>query len=63
MGEIEKDGRVLVVKRIHVTYHLSGVDEDQKEAVDRVLRFHAGYCPVAKSIEAAIEITTDLEFI
>lgn len=63
MGEVEKDGRVLILKRIHVTYHLSGVEEDQKEAVDRVLAFHARYCPVARSIEGSIEITTELEYV
>ncbi|MDX1449984.1 MAG: OsmC family protein [Acidimicrobiia bacterium] len=63
MGEVEKDGRVLILRRIHVTYHLSGVAEDQKDAVERVHEFHARYCPVARSIEGSIEITTELEYV
>ena len=40
-GEIEKDGSVLVVKRIHVEYELKGVDPEQHETIERVLGFHA----------------------
>ncbi len=63
VGEVEKDGRVLIVKRINVTYRLRGVDEDQIEAVDRVLGFHADYCPVARSISPQIEIATSYELV
>ncbi|NND02601.1 MAG: hypothetical protein HKN91_07425 [Acidimicrobiia bacterium] len=63
VGEIEKDGKVLVVKRIHVTYTLHGVETDEdRETVERVHGFHATYCPVARSIEAAIDITTELAY-
>lgn len=63
MGEIEKDGKVLVVKRIHVTYTLKGVEsEEDREKVARVHGFHADYCPVARSIRDAIDITTELEY-
>ncbi len=62
IGEVEKDGRVLVVKRIKVTYHLMGVEDDQKEAVDRVLGFHADYCPVARSISPQIGIETSVRY-
>lgn len=61
MGEIEKDGRVLVIKRIHVTYRLKGVDEENREAAERAHRLHADFCPVARSIRDAIDITTELE--
>ncbi len=60
MGEIEKDGNTLVIKRIHVTYHLR-LAPDQREAAQRVLDFHADFCPVARSIRDSIEITTSLE--
>ena len=62
MGEVEKDGRVLIIKRIHVTYSLSGVDSDDRETVERVLGFHAENCPVARSISPQIGITTSLEY-
>ena len=61
-GEIEKDGSVLVVKRIHVDYELSGVAEDQHEKVERVLGFHADKCPVARSISPQIAITTSVTY-
>ena len=56
---MEKDGKVLVIKRIHVTYHLKLAD-DQRETAVRVHGFHADFCPVARSIRDSIEITTEL---
>jgi uncharacterized OsmC-like protein len=52
---------VLVLKRIHVTYHLKLEDPDKREAAERVLGAHAKYCPVARSLAPAIDITTSLE--
>ncbi len=60
MGEIEKDGNVLVVKRIHVTYNLR-IAPDQREAAQRVLEFHADFCPVARTLKVSVEITTSLQ--
>lgn len=60
-GEIELERQVLVIKRIHVTYSGLEVAEEDREAVERVLAFHADGCPVARSLEGAIEITTSLE--
>lgn len=60
MGEIEKDGRVLVIRRIHVTYRLRVADE-HREAVEKVHGFHADYCPIARSFRGAIAISTSLE--
>lgn len=62
-GEVVKDGKVLVIRSIHVTYHLRGASEDQREAVERAHGFHADYCPVARSISPCIEITTELEYV
>jgi organic hydroperoxide reductase OsmC/OhrA len=59
-GEIEKDGNVLVIKRIHVTYHLK-VKPEQRETAEKVHGFHADYCPVARSIKGCIDITTELQ--
>ena len=59
-GEIEKDGNVLVIRRIHVTYHLKLAPEQRKTA-ERVHSFHADFCPVARSIRDCIDITTSLE--
>jgi uncharacterized OsmC-like protein len=54
---------VLVVKRIHVTYRLSGVEPDHRQTVERVLGFHADKCPVARSISPQIVITTSVEYV
>jgi uncharacterized OsmC-like protein len=59
-GEVELDRKVLVVKRIEVTYRgLTFADEDA-DKVQRVLAVHADSCPVARSLQGAIEITTKL---
>jgi len=53
---------VLVIRRIHVTYTLRGVDPGRREVVERVHGFHADFCPVARSIGAAIDISTELVY-
>ena len=58
-GEVEKEGNVLIIKRIFVTYHLKIVD-DKRDTAQRVHGFHADYCPVAQSIGDCIDIRTDL---
>ncbi len=55
------DRGVLVIKSIHVLYHLSGASE-HRQTVERVHEMHAEHCPVYRSIHAAIDITTDLKF-
>lgn len=60
-GEIELEGKVLVIKRIHVIYHLRTPRED-KEKVDRAFAIHAENCPVYLSLRAAIDITTGLDW-
>ncbi|MHB8612349.1 MAG: OsmC family protein [Candidatus Dormibacteraceae bacterium] len=61
-GEIHLEDKVLVIKRIRVRYTLTGCPKDKREAAERSHSFHASRCPVAKSIEKAIEITTELNF-
>ena len=59
-GEVELEGKVLVLKRIAVTYTGLDVAEEDADKVQRVLGFHADGCPVARSIKGAVEITTQL---
>jgi uncharacterized OsmC-like protein len=60
-GEIERgDDRVLVIKRIHVVYRLKA-PAAARETIDRVYGMHQRFCPVYRSLEAAIDITTALE--
>jgi len=59
-GEVEKeDDGVIVIRRIHVVYHLKA-GEEHREAVERVHGFHADKCPVYRSIESSIDITTEV---
>ncbi len=58
---MELEGGVLVIKRIHVIYHLSTPAED-RDKVERAYGLHAENCPVYRSISAAIAITTELDW-
>ena len=59
---VSKEGKVLVIRRIEVTYHLKLAEEHQ-DAAERVLEFHADFCPVARTIAGCVEIETKLEFV
>jgi len=61
-GEInkEEDG-VLVIKRIHVKYHLSATSE-YRDKVLRAYEIHAPKCPVYRSLTPGIAITTELDW-
>jgi uncharacterized OsmC-like protein len=58
---VELEGRVLVIKRIHVTYRLTTPLED-RDKVERAYAIHAENCPVYRSLIAAIAITTELDW-
>jgi len=51
---------VLIIRRIHVTYHLK-LKPAQHETAQKVHGFHADFCPVARSIKDSIEVTTELK--
>ncbi|MGN6523866.1 MAG: hypothetical protein ACTHMZ_11810 [Actinomycetes bacterium] len=59
-GEIELQGHTLVLTRISVTFTGLDLDEDGRATAQRVLGFYADGCPVARSVKAAIEITSRL---
>jgi organic hydroperoxide reductase OsmC/OhrA len=56
------EDKVLIIRRITVRYRLA-VPEDRRAEVERVHGFHARFCPVARSIEAAIDVRTELELV
>ena len=63
-GEVVVDpDKVLRLRRIHVVYHLRGASEDQREAAERAHKHHAQHCPNARSVAAAIEVTTELDMV
>jgi uncharacterized OsmC-like protein len=51
---------VLVIKRIHVLFHLKA-PAAARETVERVHGFYKQKCPVYRSIHMAISITTAYE--
>ena len=61
VGEIGKDGRVLILRSVHVNYTLQ-VSEEQRQVAERVHGMHAEYCPVARSIGGSVKVSTDLRF-
>jgi uncharacterized OsmC-like protein len=61
LGDVEADNRVLVLRRIHVVYTIRSGAAD-REKIERVHAAHASSCPVARSFEGAIAITTAIEF-
>lgn len=52
---------MLVIRSIRVSYSLN-VGADQRETAKRVHEFHAGFCPVARTLEGCVQIETELEF-
>ncbi len=59
-GEVELEGKVLVLKRIGVTYTGLNVPQEEQAKLERTLAVHADGCPVARSLKGSIEITTEL---
>ena len=63
VGEVVvDDDNVLRLRRIIVTYHLKAA-ADQQATAERVNAAHAKYCPNARSVAAAIDIVTEVDFI
>ncbi|MBI1940713.1 MAG: OsmC family protein [Acidobacteria bacterium] len=62
IGEIELEGKVLVIRRIEARYKLRAA-EAQREVVERLHDMHAEFCPVARSIKGSIEIRTSFELV
>ena len=61
IGEVEAEGKVLVIKRIKQVFHLTA-SEDDRPKIERVLGVYADSCPVARSLKGSIEITSELDF-
>ncbi|MFW5933901.1 MAG: OsmC family protein [Actinomycetota bacterium] len=62
-GEIELDGKTLVVKRIHAAYTLDVEADADRDRIERSHDIHAERCPVARSIRDAIEVTTSYQLV
>jgi uncharacterized OsmC-like protein len=63
-GEVEEDNKVLVIRRVHVSFHLRAASRDEvREIVNRVHSVYAEGCPVYRSLKPAFEITSGVEVI
>ena len=54
---------MLVIKRVHVTYHLNvekALRAEKEAAIQRAFDLHADSCPVYRSIHTSIDITKEL---
>jgi organic hydroperoxide reductase OsmC/OhrA len=58
-GEVEADGKVLILRRIHVRYH-ARIPSEKRDVVERILAVHADSCPIARSLQGSIGIVTSL---
>jgi uncharacterized OsmC-like protein len=56
---VELEGKVLVLRRIHVKLHLEA-EEAQREVAERVHGFFAESCPIYRSLHPQVAITTEL---
>jgi uncharacterized OsmC-like protein len=59
-GEIETDGGVLVIRRVHVKFQLRAVEE-ARATVERVHGLYAPKCPVYRTLQPAMQITSSYE--
>jgi len=59
-GEVESDGGVLVIRRVHVHYLLQAPPEAQP-TVERVHGVYSGRCPVYRTLRPAMQITSSYE--
>ena len=60
-GEVEDEGGVLIIKRVHVTHTLRAEEpESVREAVERVHGVYAQSCPVYRSLIPAFQITSSV---
>jgi organic hydroperoxide reductase OsmC/OhrA len=52
---------VLVIRSIRVVYDLK-IPAEQRDTAERVHEYHAGFCPVARTLAGCVRIETELGF-
>jgi len=61
-GEVEDDGGVLLIKRVHVTHTLRAEDPGAvRDTVERVHGVYAQGCPVYRSLSPAFQVSSSVE--
>jgi uncharacterized OsmC-like protein len=61
-GEVETEEGVLVIRRIHVAMRLLASD-GAKAAVERTHGLYAMHCPLYRTLQKAIQLTSSIEII
>lgn len=51
---------MLVLKRIHCRYELQAAPDADRARIERAFDLHMGKCPIYRSLERAIDMTTSL---
>jgi hypothetical protein len=59
-GEVELEGKTLVLRRIHVRLELA-LEPGQRATAERVHGVYADACPLYRSLRGAIAISTELD--
>lgn len=62
-GEVELEGKTLVLRRVAVAYRLEVDADTDRAAVDRAMSAHPQACPVYRSIHPQIECSVSLEVV
>ena len=63
-GEVESEGGVLVIKRVHVKHSLRTEEpESVREIAERVHGVYAQGCPVYRSLSPAFQITSSVDIL
>jgi uncharacterized OsmC-like protein len=63
-GEVEPDGKVLIIRRVHVSFRLRADNPDEvRDTVERVHSVYPESCPVYRSLRPAFEITSSVELV
>jgi uncharacterized OsmC-like protein len=61
-GEVESDGGVLVIRRVHVHYLLQA-PEEVRPTVERVHGAYSDRCPIYRTLRPTMQITSSYELI
>jgi len=63
-GEVESEGGVLIIKRVHVKHSLRAEEPGAvRDTVERVHGVYAQSCPVYRSLSPAFQITSSVEIV
>jgi uncharacterized OsmC-like protein len=63
-GEVESEGGVMIIRRVHVTHRLRASDPaGVRDTVERVHGIYAQNCPIYRSLIPAFAITSSVEIV